>query len=260
MLLYSCESFREIPENPSPRETVSSASRSSNCPEFPAQSLTDPESIDLDGKTIQKTGTLPAGEAIGFTFVGKTGREFDIQQNEEICVWVYTPDNQIFSGKTLPVDGTYTVHVEPRTDATTYRLTLESSEESIEVERQKIIQLIEGYLEAKSQLFGPSLDRELAKKFLTGERYEKTQISIKWLQENEAYYDYRLSRLDDSRNFSQNGDTATLEVTITEELSLYRNGQIDPNNSSNGPKSRNYRFTLKKIGSHWKIANIEKLS
>ncbi|OCR02607.1 hypothetical protein BCD67_17875 [Oscillatoriales cyanobacterium USR001] len=120
-------------------------------------------------------------------------------------------------------------------------------------------QLVQNWLNAKKRLFAPPYEEELAANLTTGDRYTKTIGAIKWLRENNAYYQYKLAEVDAFGNFSASSDQAQIDVNVTEDLVLYINGRVDEKNTSFGSKTKGYRFYFRADRGNWKIENVESL-
>jgi hypothetical protein len=120
-------------------------------------------------------------------------------------------------------------------------------------------QLVQNWLNAKKRLFAPPYEEELAANLTTGDRYTKTIGAIKWLRENNAYYQYKLAEVDAFGNFSASSDQAQIDVNVTEDLVLYINGRVDEKNTSFGSKTKSYRFYFRADGGTWKIENVDSL-
>ncbi|MDJ0517747.1 MAG: IMS domain-containing protein [Trichodesmium sp. MO_231.B1] len=120
--------------------------------------------------------------------------------------------------------------------------------------------LIESWLKAKTKMFSPPYNSQIANELTTGNFYEKIageNGSINWLRNNNAYYKYGVQRLDSIEQFFANNESATIKVRITEEYSLYRNGKIDPNETDF--KTLTIIYNLKLIDGQWKISNSRTL-
>jgi serine/threonine protein kinase len=118
---------------------------------------------------------------------------------------------------------------------------------------ERVRQLVEG----KQKLFAPPFDRDLLAQLAVGDEYEKRKGSIDWLQKNNAYYNYGQFEVKTLGQFSLQGNQATVEVEISENPTLYVNGQIDQTQSI--PSRGRYRCTLQFDLQSWKIANITKI-
>lgn len=96
------------------QQTASNSKNSAtNCPDKPTGSLEskDVKPIQLSSQTLTETGQVRADTNLGYTFTAKSGQKFSYQTNDDICVWVYAPDNQIISNKDLMQTGKYIIQV-----------------------------------------------------------------------------------------------------------------------------------------------------
>jgi serine/threonine-protein kinase len=121
-------------------------------------------------------------------------------------------------------------------------------------------QTIRNWLTAKREIFGPEHNGELGAQLLTGKAFgnkiRKTDnpdaclaqvineddclSSVDWLIRNNAYYTYGVQKIEQIRYFSASGDYATIEVEVTEERSLYKNGRVDRENTNFGTSTTRY--------------------
>jgi serine/threonine-protein kinase len=86
--------------------------------------------------------------------------------------------------------------------------------------------------------------------------YEKTagfDGSINWLQNNNAYYRYGLIRIDGVDRFVERGDRAEIQLRITEDRTLVKNGRVDPEQTDF--KTRPVIYYLELVNGTWKIAD-----
>jgi serine/threonine protein kinase len=118
---------------------------------------------------------------------------------------------------------------------------------------ERVRQLVEG----KQKLFAPPFDRELLVQLAVGDEYEKRKGSIDWLQKNNAYYNYGDFEVKALGQFSVQENQATVEVEISENPTLYVNGQIDKSQSI--PSRGRYRCTLQFDLQSWKISALTKI-
>lgn len=120
--------------------------------------------------------------------------------------------------------------------------------------QQEAVALINQWVNGKREIFASPFNRELAAELTTGQLYENTVGeggSMAWLENNNAYYQYGVQKVGDVEQFTVDGDRATLEIRVTEERTLYRNGNIDPNETDF--KTRLVRYTLQSVDGKWKI-------
>ena len=114
------------------------------------------------------------------------------------------------------------------------------------------VELLKNWITAKREIFAPPYRTDIGEQLLTGKAYrdnikktddpdlcladggkeEECLSSVDWLQRNNAYYNYGVQSLDAVKNFKASGDQATIEVEITEERTLIKDGKADPTNTS----------------------------
>jgi D-alanyl-D-alanine carboxypeptidase len=159
--LCSCQSLSDISQI---NNTTITPNSKKKCPNIPSGSLANPEGINIDGQTVQKTGKISSDNDMGFVFQGKQGQKlsYSSNDNDKLCVWVYTPDNKIFSGVELPVNGTYIVHLASLEKTTTFKIEMQLS-----ASQQKAVNLIEP---TNSIYQNPEVDRE-RQKLIASETY-----------------------------------------------------------------------------------------
>lgn len=264
----------------------------STCPEKPSSTLDSKDvkaiSIPTSG-TTKESGQLNGGKSLGYTFEAQSGQKLSYQTKDDICIWIFTQDLTLLSNTDLPKSGKYTIQVAAPKGSTTFNLemslgTLQTSTSPVSpvpsspqttsnntpnsptsnsnnsgLTQQQASQIIQNWLDAKKRLFAPPYEEKLAADFTIGERYIKTTGAIKWLRDNNAYYDYKTALVDSSNNFSVSSDQSQIDVSISENLVLYVNNQVDSSVTTNGVKTTAYRFFLKLDAGTWKIENVENL-
>jgi serine/threonine-protein kinase len=133
------------------------------------------------------------------------------------------------------------------------------------ISRSEAVDLIERWLKAKRDIYGPSYQTYLGEELLTGKAYndkikrsDGQESSSEWLANNGAYYIYGVQRIDSVNNFTVSGDQATVDVVVTEERTLYNSqGKIDRKNSAFSTSL--VRYNLENDEGIWKIANSRTL-
>lgn len=126
------------------------------------------------------------------------------------------------------------------------------------ISQQEAVNLIAAWLKAKQVMFAPPYSREPATELTTGEQYVKTagpNGSIDWLENNNAYYKYGVQNIDGVDRFVTNGNQATIQVRVSEDRTLYKNGNIDRNETDF--KTRTARYNLQLVDGQWKIADLQ---
>jgi hypothetical protein len=104
---------------------------SDKCPDKPTGSLNDKnvEPIKFNSQSITKSGQVRAGEYLAYAFDATSGQRLNRETKEDICIWLYAPDNQMITGKDLPQTGKYIIQVSAPKGSTSFdlRLSLEST-------------------------------------------------------------------------------------------------------------------------------------
>jgi hypothetical protein len=120
------------------------------------------------------------------------------------------------------------------------------------------VAIVTRWLQAKAEIFAPPFDQQQASQLTTGELYNslvKPKGSLDWLKANRAYYRYGVQKVDAVIRFAAAENRATIELQVTEDRTLYRNGTIDP--SQTDFTTRRVRYTLERTGGTWKIADYK---
>jgi serine/threonine-protein kinase len=119
------------------------------------------------------------------------------------------------------------------------------------ISQNAAVDLLKTWIAAKREIFAPPYRKDLGERLLTGKAYgdniqkpdtnaciasgkapDDCISSVDWLRTNNAYYSYGVQSLDRVNRFTASGDQATIEVVITEERTLYKNGRIDRQQTS----------------------------
>ncbi|MFM6788709.1 MAG: hypothetical protein ACKPJP_18865, partial [Microcystis panniformis] len=80
------------------------------------------ENVNLTTETITKSNQVSATKAVGYTFKGKSGQNLSYNTDDDICVWLYSPDNQILQGTKLPEDGKYLLQIAAPKGSKTFKI------------------------------------------------------------------------------------------------------------------------------------------
>ena len=97
---------------------------SNGCPTQP-KGVLDPsnvKSIPLSTQAVKESGMVSTNKSVGYTFEAKAGQKLKYQTDTDICIWLYTPDNQLLSSKDLPQTGRYTIQVSAPKGSKTFEL------------------------------------------------------------------------------------------------------------------------------------------
>lgn len=224
----------------------------------------DVKTISIQKQAVKESGQIAEGQNIGYAFEAEAGQKLQYSTADDLCIWIYAPDNEKIEGVDLHQTGKYIFQVSVPKGSTTFNLEIglsgvEAQPIANSFTKSQATQLIQTWLSAKGKIFAPPYDEQLAAKLTTGTRFKRTKGSIKWLRENNAYYLFKLSRVDSTGNFWIANDRGSIDATITEDLTLYANGIIDYNSSSYGAETSSYRFSFQLQGDTWKIESVSGL-
>ncbi|MBW4631755.1 MAG: ARC6/PARC6 family protein [Iphinoe sp. HA4291-MV1] len=126
----------------------------------------------------------------------------------------------------------------------------------IPITQEDAVKLIKTWLRAKQQILAPPYNSQLATELTTGQQYGKVNDSIDWLRKNNAYYQYGLQRIDNVNELAVEGEQATIQVQLTEEITLFEKNR-NINSNATDFKTRTVRYTLQFVDGRWKIASSQ---
>ena len=115
--LFGCSSV-------STTSSKTSDSNSTECPETPEEKLdlTSIESINIQEQAVTKSNSVKSGKYVGYKFDAKTGQKLSYTTDKDLCIWIYTPENNLLQGVEIPKDGNYIVQVSAVRGTTTFDL------------------------------------------------------------------------------------------------------------------------------------------
>lgn len=125
--------------------------------------------------------------------------------------------------------------------------------QTVEITSEQAIMLVEKWLSAKQIMYFPPYNHQNLAAFTTGQQYREAIDEINRLQSENGYWKYYSQSIEAVNNFSVNGDKAVIQVTITEDLALYENGEI--NLEKSGMKTTTGKFSFQFIDGQWKISD-----
>jgi len=268
---------------------------SSQCPEQPKTTLSDPDvkPISLSDQTINVSGKASNDKAVGYVFEAKSGQKLSYRTHDDVCIWVYTPDNQLLNNGELPKTGNYALQVSARKGSTTFNLemslgtvqaslplssststethsspspstetlsSISTTTEVADLSQEQALELIENWYKAKSQIFGPPFDQSLVDQYTVGKLYQNTVKpggSIDSLRSKDSYYTYNNSQINKVVLFSNSGSNPTIVVNVSEELYLHTSQGISQSNS--GSYTANVIYFFQKDNEVWKIYDYQVL-
>ena len=120
--------------------------------------------------------------------------------------------------------------------------------------KQDAVNLVNRYLQAKSEIFSPPFNRNLASEILTGKALHdviKTDGSIDWLAQNNAYYRYGEMNVEPLSFFWSDDNEGEMNIRIYEEYYFYRNNRLAKSNKY----SDKFNFKFSNDDGVWKISD-----
>jgi hypothetical protein len=113
---YGCSGESQILQQAIQTSTV--------CPDKPTAILNanNVTEISLNNQILKKAGQASANKSTAYIFEAIAGQEFTYKTSEDICIWLYTPDNQILNSGILPISGKYTIQVSAPQGSTSFNL------------------------------------------------------------------------------------------------------------------------------------------
>ncbi len=271
-----------------PHGSISSNLLSSpGCPDKPTVSLNakNVENLTFDQGRISKSNQVSVEQHVGYTFAAIAGDKLSYSTDNDVCIWVFTPDTEIVKGKDLLKTGQYTIQVgapqgvknfnlevglgdlqtniSPTTESTP-TINLDAKENNLQqqhdISQEDAIELIKRWYAAKPQIFGPPFDGNLVDQLTTGNLHTNTigsAGSVDWLKENQYYYQYNFSNIEGVIEFSNSQDRPYIKVRVSEERYLHGQNGIDQKNS--GVYTDNFIYFFEKENGTWKIYDYKKI-
>jgi hypothetical protein len=251
------------------------------CPDLPQGTLKlkDVKIIPISNQPIKMSDTVRAGENLGYTFDAKVGDKLSWRTSDNVCIWVFTPTNQLLNSVDLPDTGKYLVQVSVPSGTTTFTLemaiknmvdsspiatnsTPNTTASGTSLTQDQAASIVQNWLNAKGKVFAPPFNRQLARQFTTGIRYKEimeTGGTIDWLEANNSYFTYAITRVDDVWGFDNSKRLVEIKLRITEDRTLHNsNASIDPERS--GKTTAKYIYYLAQDNGTWKIYDSKKTS
>ena len=266
--IYGCQN---LPDN---------SRESGACPEQP--------DIELDSKNVQEialgnemsteSGIANKSQSVAYTFAAEEGQKLAYNTDDDICLWVFTPENDLLTTNTLPKKGKYIIQVAPLKGSTTFELAMgldvvqksnnnnnngnqvTAQPAARPISQEQAVQLVTRWQKSKPKIFSPPYDRDLGAALLTGKAYrdkirraDGIESSIDWLNNNNSYYTYGSQSVDSVEDFTISGSQATIDVVMSEQRTLCLNGKASSDDNTVADQ-RVVRYELQPDQGNWKIA------
>jgi hypothetical protein len=81
--------------------------------------------IQLKNQSVTESGILREGETVGFAWEAQAGDIIKYQTEDNICIWLYAPDNNIIKTTELPITGKYIMQISIPEGLQTFEISLE---------------------------------------------------------------------------------------------------------------------------------------
>lgn len=109
-------------------ETISSDGK---CPQTPEVALKsgNVKAIDLSSEEAIASGKVSRREHKGYSFEAKAGDRFDFQTEQDICLWLYDPENELLEEMKFERDGQYIIQISVPQGSTTFELAMSLTNE-----------------------------------------------------------------------------------------------------------------------------------
>jgi len=148
LILYlavcGCDSLVVNPNLNLKLNSTNSNSKVNVCPKQPIGTLSqaDVKVIALTSAEITETGQIRAGQNLGYAFDAKAKQKLNFNTKENLCLYVYTPSNQLLNGSELAENGRHTIQVAVASGATTFNLAMKltNSDISLNASQKGIVQ------------------------------------------------------------------------------------------------------------------------
>jgi len=115
--------------------SVANIADANTCPKQPTGTLspTDVKAIALTTTGINETGQIRSGQNLGYVFDAKAKQKLTFNTKENLCLYVYTPSNQLLNGSELPENGKYTIQVAIPSGSITFNLAMKLNSEDVAI-------------------------------------------------------------------------------------------------------------------------------
>jgi hypothetical protein len=111
-------------QSSSPTKNPTAEKSSKICNNQPGQPLSpqNVKSIALGDKDELISGMVSKDNQLGYSFEAKSGQTLQYKTDDEICVWIYSPDNKSLGDLKIAQDGKYVIQVSAPKGFTSFNL------------------------------------------------------------------------------------------------------------------------------------------
>ena len=107
-----------------PKFSIFSDKKITKCPEKPTEVLTteNVKEINLTEEEKTKSGFIQKGVSRGYKFEAKKDKKLNYSTEDDVCVWIYTPDLSILQEPNIPEDGIYFIQLSTLKGSQSYEI------------------------------------------------------------------------------------------------------------------------------------------
>jgi ARC6-like, IMS domain len=246
-----------------------SVSSSIECPKKSSAVLTEDrvEELNLTSTVTSRYGQSSTLKPVGYKFEGKEGQLINYSlKGQDICVWLYTSDNQIITSKVLPKKDKYLLQIAQSKGVGTFEIEMSLATTSSNLTKDEAENIIEQWLEAKKSIFGSSYNKSAGERITTDLAYQRQIQStpgdeesvLEYLSHNGIYYTYQNQRVDEISQIRKIAeDRIRVMATITEQRTVHNTRKDEKITSASYKANNCYEF--KNIDGQWKISKTPEL-
>lgn len=110
-----------------PNSKNQASTSSKGCLDKPEQSLEiqNVKSVVLGEQMLRESVIASQSKSMGYTFEAKANQKLTYNKTDKnVCIWVFTPDNQLLNTEVLPTTGKYTIQISALQGSTTVDLSM----------------------------------------------------------------------------------------------------------------------------------------
>jgi ARC6-like, IMS domain len=128
------------------------------------------------------------------------------------------------------------------------------SNSSNPISQEEAVGVVQAWLNAKKVMFAPPYDQQIGTQLATGKTFSDKvkgpssdgtpESSLEWLRKYGFYYTYGVQKIEEVKGFESDGNRASIEIQLLEDVNLYNNkGVLQPKRSGVERKAVRYILT-----------------
>jgi hypothetical protein len=279
----------------------SSVASSGDCPDKPEATLREQDvtEITLNQETLTQSGRATTTQSVGYKFDAESGQRLSYFTDADICIWVYTPDNQIINTKELPTDGKYIIQVsapqglrnfdlqmalnslEPSPSSTPVTVAPtnvsnnitqpepnnqnqarnSTNQSSNQLSRTEALEIVKKWYAAKPRIFGPPYDISLVRQLATGRLYTSTTKPDGSVAWLKNNNAYYTYKSSEITNILEFSNSGRQPyIKVSVAEELYLYGRNGISRTNSGFYRGNFIYTFQKENGVWKIYDSKKVN